>query len=177
MIGFLAERDAGGAKQLGGELHEYRGDPALACHGGGDPDILLQQRETKRPREGAGQDPFRKEILRRIAAPAGRVDDIKRERRVHAGAHQRRQPFGQRPDVHRQHGIVHRLQRVSGTDRAAVHDLLAEQLEDRPHAVECGGVTAAHDRQSPLLRPGYASAHGRIHERHTTFGKPPRNGA
>src|SRR3954467_8484686 len=61
VISLLAERIVRDAEQIGRELEQRRRHLLLASDAGGDPDVLVEQREAEGAREGASQDALREE--------------------------------------------------------------------------------------------------------------------
>ncbi len=172
MIRFLAELVPGNAKEIRSQLNQWCRYAGVPHHGSRYVHILLQQGKPERTREGTREHTLRDEILRRVAPSAGRIDDVERHCRIHTCTGQRGQSLCRRPDVHGQHGVVHRLQRMPSAHFAAVDDLLAEGFEKGTHALDRIRIATTHHRKSPLLCTDDAAAHWRVNEHHRVRREP-----
>jgi hypothetical protein len=171
VVGLLAERGVGDAEELRGQLQQRRGDVPRAREVGGDPHVLVEQRQAEGAWEGARQDALGKEVHRRVAAPARDVDDVERHLRTHARALERGEPLRGAPDVDGEQGVVDRLERVARADRAAVHDLLAEGGEHGAGTLERGRVAADHHGERAALSADRAAADRGVEEADATRGQ------
>jgi hypothetical protein len=145
MIGFLAELGMCLAKQARGEVDEGGFEIFLVYDLLRDADVLVEQREPESARVLSPENPFRKEIIRRIGAATRAIDDIERDTGFDTELCQRGQCFPAGPDVNRKKRLVHCLYGISGTDVTAAYDFLSERMKKRHRALNIVFASTAHD--------------------------------
>ena len=88
---------------------------------------------------------------------------------VDAGATADGERLGERLDRDEQHHVVEDLDRLPGTDRAAMGDLAAHAGKQRPHRLEQIGRAAHHDAERAVMRRLPGARHRRIEEADVAF--------
>ena len=155
------------ADQLRLELRGELGDRQVRAHlpgeAEGDPEVLPVERDLEpervvvdpHPLAPVGEDPAlggaaaeRLDDLADVEAGLDRQDDALRDAEV-------------RP---REDHLVDGLHRLARAARPDVGDRLAHRLEDRPGALDVGGLAAAEDRERRLLGALAPARHGRVDE-------------
>src|SRR6185436_13263703 len=114
MIRQLTKLAVSNLEQIGGKLEDRRGNALLPGDGGGNVDVLVDERETERAREGSIQYALGKQVHRRVRPSARGIDHVEGHGGLYPFLHQSDERLASRPDMNGEERLVHRLRGVGG---------------------------------------------------------------